>query len=90
MRQAIVTKFLGPTNSRPARIKATAAAGSHTMPWDYSLNADANHQKAARLLVEKLGWDGEWTAGGLPDESGCVFVDQTALVMFKTVRPGEG
>ena len=55
MYQAIVTKFLGPTNSRGARIVARAQAGKITVSWDHSLNVDANHTAAARALAEKMG-----------------------------------
>lgn len=82
MRQAIVTKFIGPTDHRGSRVKATAAAGSITVNWSYNLNTDQNHTHAARKLVEKLGWTREnaegyagiWKGGGLPDESGNVYV----------------
>ena len=33
-RQAIVTKYLGPTKSRGSRVKATASAGSITLAWN--------------------------------------------------------
>ncbi len=77
MRQAIVTKWLGPTNARPSRVKATASAGSVTVSWDWGLGVDGNHAAAAAALVVKLGWGGTWYAGGLPSESGNVFVDIT-------------
>ncbi len=56
MRQAIETKFLGPTNHRGSRVKATACAGSITVPWDYSYGAEDNHVFAARALALKLSW----------------------------------
>lgn len=54
--QAIITKYFGPGNVRGSRIKATAAAGSVTMSYDYCLNPDDNHRKAAELLCVKMGW----------------------------------
>lgn len=54
--QAILTKYLGPTNSRGARIKATCAAGSITISYPYDLSGQAVHRKAAESLVSKLGW----------------------------------
>ena len=54
--QAINTKYLGPTNSRGSRIKATCAAGSITIPFPYELSGQAAHRKAAEALVSKLGW----------------------------------
>lgn len=56
MRQAIVTKYLGPTNTRGARVKATADAGSVIIGWDHALNSDQNHTRAARKLAEHFGW----------------------------------
>jgi len=73
MRQAITTKFLGPTNSRGARVKAVAEAGSVTVNWDYSLGIEGNHTSAAKALAAKLEWDGVWFGGGLTG-NGYVFV----------------
>jgi hypothetical protein len=55
--QAIQTKYLGPTDSRGSRIKATCAAGSVTVPWDYGADTDANHRYACSMLRSKLGWE---------------------------------
>lgn len=74
MFQAIVTKFIGPTNSRGSRVKATAAAGSVTLSWDYSLNHEANHDAAAKALADKFGWKGQWHGGGMPGNSGNCYV----------------
>jgi hypothetical protein len=67
--QAIVTKYLGPTNYRGARIKATCNAKSITVSRDRGLNISANHAAAARELALQLGWltDGwELRSGSLP------------------------
>ena len=74
LRQAIVTKFLGPTDRRGSRIKASAWAGSMTIDKDHSLNVEQGHAKAARALAEKLGWCGVIHQGGMPDGDGYVFV----------------
>jgi hypothetical protein len=71
--QAIITKFIGPTNIKGARIKASASAGSVTIPFPYELNLYERHEKAARALLDKLGWDFELASGDLPDGS-TVFV----------------
>lgn len=55
-RQAIVTKFIGPTNYKGSRVKATADAGSITLHWDDALNSEDNHERAALALVLKFGW----------------------------------
>jgi len=65
--QAIVTKYLGPTNRRGPRVKATAQAGSLTFDRYRVKNRDANRDAAASTLCVKLGWFGGWYRGQLPD-----------------------
>jgi hypothetical protein len=67
--QAIQTKFLGATNTRGDRIKATASAGSLTLGWDYALNAEGNHIAAARALQARFNWTFELASGVLADGS---------------------
>lgn len=55
--QAIQTRYLGPTNSRGARIKAWAAAGSITVGYPYELSGQACHRAAAEALALKFGWN---------------------------------
>lgn len=51
---AIVTKFLGPTNTRGSRVKATTPSGqSVTIGWDHALDSDANHTRAAARCYQK-------------------------------------
>lgn len=77
--QAILTKYLSPTNTRGARIKATAHAGSVVVGYDHRMNVDGNHAAAAETLVRKLGWgpeegkayEGAWVRGQLPDGDYC-------------------
>ena len=57
MYQAITTKYLSATNHRGERVKATAQAGSITVSWDYELNTEANHVRAAKALSDKMGWN---------------------------------
>lgn len=72
--QAIETRYLGPTNTRGSRIKATAAAGSITIHYDDALNSDENHKRAAIALAQKYGWEGRLVEGGSPGGSGNVYV----------------
>lgn len=65
--QAIRVKFLGPTNFRGDRLRAMAQTGSITISWNYTLNRDANFERAAAALRAKMGWDGQWAGGWLPD-----------------------
>ena len=67
MRQAISTKYLGATNYRGSRIKATSASGhSLTLEYDDALDVE-NHAKAAQALAIKLNWPGPWYGGATKD-----------------------
>jgi hypothetical protein len=75
--QAIITKYIGPTETKGSRIKATCDAGSITIPYPHELSGEAVHEAAAMALVAKLEWDdykGEWVCGSLPNQAGYVFV----------------
>lgn len=73
--QAIVTKFISPTDFKGSRIKAAASAGSVEVTWDDELNVEDNHRKAAFKLQEKLGWVGDAygdiKGGTMPNEDMC-------------------
>ena len=62
--QAIETRYLGPTNTKGGRIKATAWGGSVTVGYDYALDGQGNHRAAADALIAKLGWSGTYAQGG--------------------------
>ena len=76
--QAIVTKYIGPTNTKGSRIKATCAAGSITVGY-HNVDVDVDvapyeaerHQLVAAMLQRKLGWDSEYygrlESGQLPN-----------------------
>ena len=78
--QAITTKYIGPSNTKGARIKATCDAGSITVSYPHELSGQDVHAFAAMALVRKLGWDeangykGQWFGGALPSQAGYVFV----------------
>lgn len=76
-RQAIRTRYHGPTNTRGSRISAKCGAGRVSVPYDHALNLYDNHAAAARALLAKLGWDaeeytrsGRWHLGVGPDGDG--------------------
>lgn len=76
LKQAIVTKYHGPTNHRGSRVSARCYAGRITVAVDYSLTSGEAHAAAMRALVEKLsvasggdGWRGNWTGGHAADGS---------------------
>ena len=55
--QAIVTRYLGPTDYRGARIKAACDADSITINYPHELSGEDVHRAAAEALLVKLGWD---------------------------------
>jgi len=68
-RQAIRTRYAGPTDTRGARIIATAQAGRVVVPWDYALDPAENHAAACAAYANRKGWSGPWHGGQLPDGS---------------------
>lgn len=51
----ILTKYLGPTNTRGSRVKATSGGGkSVVIAWDDELHIDENHAAAAAALAAEL------------------------------------
>jgi hypothetical protein len=86
--QAIVTKFLGPTDHRGSRVKATCQARSLTLSWDHRLNPSGNHLAAAKTLALNLGWGGRWIEGGLPTGES-VFVLDTHVADTFTLEEEE-
>ena len=62
---AILTKFIGPTNYRGARVKAFTTSGNRIIvPWDHSQNVEENHDAAALALCRKMQWGGKLVRGG--------------------------
>jgi hypothetical protein len=78
--QAITTKYLGPTNSRGSRIKATACGTSVTISYDHSLSAEEAHKAAAIALCTNFGWGnyGNLISGSI--ENGFVFLFEPKTV----------
>lgn len=83
MRQGITTRYIGPSNVKGSRIKATArkadrARGwkemSHTRSYQYR-SSQEEHTLAAQELATKLGWHGLWIGGGKPEEDGYHYVN---------------
>jgi hypothetical protein len=75
MLQAITTKYIGPTNHRGSRIKATCAARSLTVSYDDAMNSTDNHKLAAYKLAETMGWRADYRGGVLPDGGYCFVAD---------------
>lgn len=85
--QAIETKYLGPTNTRGARIKASAQAGSVTIPFEYGTGIDGAHDLALIALVTKWEWWGVWARGGKADGTGNVYVRISKPDSMRTPAP---
>lgn len=52
--QAIQTKFIGPTNTKGSRVKATCWLGSVTLGWDHALDSAENHKEALQAMCDKM------------------------------------
>ena len=83
MRHTIITKFLGPTNHRGSRIKATCQRYSVTIGYDHALSSHGAHRTAAQALMDKINKDPhplatQWKLsddnGEMPDGSGYAFI----------------
>jgi hypothetical protein len=72
--QAITTKYLGPTNTQGARIKATCESGTVTVGYRHDLSGADVHAVAAMALARKLKFKngGGWASG--ETKGGYVFV----------------
>ena len=71
-RQSILTKYISPSNSRGARIKAVQSGWSDkkecvsvTISYPDDLNTDKAHALAAQMLARKLGWSGRYISASL-------------------------
>lgn len=73
--QAIETRYLFATNTKGARIKASAYSGNVTVPYDYALDVQDAHKVAADALIAKMGWQGTFAQGGNAKGNGYVFVN---------------
>lgn len=71
---AVVTKFLGPTNSKGARIKATCFRGSIIVSYGYDSVATA-HTNAVKTLCAKF-----WPEGNQAILASAEYVDGCGYV----------
>ncbi len=63
---AIVTKYLGPTNTLPSRVRASVPDKTIVLPWDHGVSVEGNHARVALSLARSLGWGGPWYSGSMP------------------------
>lgn len=80
VRSAIVTKYLGPTNTKGGRIKATTDNGRYSVTIDYPHESRYPHADAALALCWKMGWTGTLIEGGTADGSVFVFADSESHI----------
>lgn len=77
--KAIFCRYIGPTNTRGARIVATAEGGDKPhkvyFPYQHQLQRDDVYKEAARALCNKMGWKGTLIEGWT--EHGAVYVFDT-------------
>lgn len=77
--QTVITKYIGPTNRRPSRVKATCWRKCATVSWDDRYGSEENHKAACEALIKELEADSdyEWSIlahGSMPDDSGRAFI----------------
>lgn len=91
MAQAIITKFLGPTNTKGARIKATSAYGSitvgyHSVPDDRQ-GCEARNRWAAEQLIVKMNQErtSEYDSWYLTETEGLAMPDGTGYAFGATL-----
>ena len=75
---AILTKFLGPTDTLPSRMKAYTSNGQSLIVSKSTIEVDSDdmndvHLKVALMLRNKMGWKGELIGGGTKDGMAFVF-----------------
>lgn len=81
MFKAITTKYIGPTDRRGARIKASDGDGnSLTQSYDYGASDGERHAQVAKALAEKMGWPGTLIGGSTKQGNVWVFVSVTELL----------
>lgn len=93
--KAITTKYLGATNTKPSRIKASAE-GVSARTWTVDFleeelitacqpsGQQAIHELAARKFAAGLDWSTDLVSGGLPDGSWChCFLPEVVLATLK-------
>ena len=78
MTQSIITRYYGPTNTKPSRISATTSSGRRE--WHsirHETGTYENHAGAAFTLAVHLGWLGNWQGAALNDKGDMVWVNCT-------------
>lgn len=81
MAQALITKFVAPTDKRGPRVSVKGWINSALYQWDEALSVEENHSIAAAHYVYELNkeraGDYQWSiisGGSMPDSSGYAFI----------------
>jgi hypothetical protein len=77
--QAIIVKYVGPTATKKGRMVARCEDGRTVVSFDHALDTDDNARAAARALILKLGWGGNWVDGSLGNDRVFVWVGDNTL-----------
>ena len=78
--KAIITKYLGPTDTKGSRIKADDGDGNTiTISYPHELSGEDVHRKAAEALCDKMGWTGELIGGAIKNGYAFVFSDPAPI-----------
>ncbi len=67
--QAIIAKYIPPTNYKPGRVKATCERGSLTVSWDHELEAGENMRAACDSLCARFDAEDLKKYGALSDKA---------------------
>lgn len=74
MMRVIETYYIGPSNTRGPRVKATTRDGNQiTISWVSQWSVAENHKRAAKRLRDKMGGTGRFVGGFT--KRGMVWVD---------------
>ena len=67
--QAIITKYLPPTNTKPSRIKAECERGSIIISYDSELGDEGANRKAVEALVARFVKEDAAKYGSKPESN---------------------
>ena len=87
--KAITTRYLGATNTKGSRIKATTDDGkdgrSLVMPYDHEFEQSENHKRCAEALAKQLNWNVTLISGELKDRYVHTIIDNVSPIKPKVV-----
>ncbi len=77
MTQSIITRYLGPTNTKPSHMSATSSSGMLRKRWPYmhEYGDVENHSKIAAQFAKEFKWPGKWQGAALNDKGDMVWVN---------------